>query len=83
MAYFLSPRELRGPGRAGPGSLAPTASWCCATGGTGSTAGCWTPTQVRRAFTTDGRLPVQATYRDRDVEIVLLGAADVLPEPTA
>ncbi|WP_051551357.1 bifunctional PIG-L family deacetylase/class I SAM-dependent methyltransferase [Nocardioides sp. URHA0020] len=83
MAHFLSPRELRGLVERVRASLAPygvvvLCHWRHRIDG-------WVPNagQVLRAFT-DGRgLSGQATYRDRDVEIVLLGASDVLPVPTA
>jgi len=82
-AYFLSPRELRGLVDRVRDSLTPDGvvvlchwrhridGWVLGAEG------------VRRAFADDGPLEVQATYRDRDFEIVLLGAADVLPDPTA
>ena len=83
MAYFLSPRELRGLVDRVRQSLTPDGvvvlcHWQHRIDG-------WVLNgeQVRHAFADDGRLTVQATYRDRDVEIVLLGTADVLPEPTA
>jgi len=83
MAYFLSPRELRDLVDRVRRSLTPDGvvvlcHWQHRIDG-------WVLNgeQVRHAFTDDGRLTVQATYRDRDVEIVLLGTADVLPEPTA
>lgn len=83
MAYFLSPRELGGLVERVRTSLAPggvvlLCHWRHRIDG-------WVPDAagVRHAFTGDGSLPVQATYRDRDVEILLLAATDALPEPTA
>jgi LmbE family N-acetylglucosaminyl deacetylase/SAM-dependent methyltransferase len=83
VAYFLTPRELRVLVDRARETLAPDGvvvlcHWRHRIDG-------WVldGEQVRRAFAEDTRLAVQATYRDRDVEIVLLGAADVLPEPTA
>ncbi len=82
-AYFLSPRELGGLVERVEACLAPSGvvllcHWRHRVDG-------WVPDArgVRRAFTEDGRLLVQATYRDRDVEIVLLAATDVLPRSTA
>jgi LmbE family N-acetylglucosaminyl deacetylase/SAM-dependent methyltransferase len=83
VAYFLSPGELRGLVDRVRRSITPDGvvvlcHWRHRIDG-------WVldSEQVRHAFTHSDRLAVQATYRDRDVEIVLLGAADVLPEPTA
>jgi LmbE family N-acetylglucosaminyl deacetylase len=80
VAYFLSPLELRGLVDRVRASLAPDGvvvlcHWRHRIDG-------WVldSDQVRRAFTDE--LAVQATYRDRDVEVVLLGAVDVLPGPT-
>jgi SAM-dependent methyltransferase len=83
VAYFLSPGELRALVDRVCDSLTPDGvvvlcHWRHHIDGWVLDGG-----QVRRAFSEDGHLMVQATYRDRDVEIVLLGAADVLPEPTA
>ena len=81
MAYFLSPHELQGLVERVQTSLAPDGvvvlcHWRHRIDG-------WVldADRVRRAFTADERLPVQATYRDRDVEIVVLSPADVLPDP--
>ncbi|GAA4703594.1 bifunctional PIG-L family deacetylase/class I SAM-dependent methyltransferase [Nocardioides conyzicola] len=82
MAYFLSPSGLRGLVERIRGSLAPAGvvllcHWRHRIDG-------WVPdaTSVRRAFGA-GPWTEQAAYRDRDVDIVLLGGGDVLPEPTA
>jgi len=82
VAYFLSPRELRALVDRVCHSLTPDGvvvlcHWRHRIDG-------WVldGAQVRRGFADDARLAVQATYRDRDVEIVLLGAVDVLPDPT-
>ena len=82
-AYFLSPRELRGLVDRVRASLTPRGvvvlcHWRHRIDGWALDAD-----EVRRAFTEDEWLPVQATYRDRDVEILLLAATDALPEPTA
>ena len=82
-AYFLSPGELRDlvvrvQDSLAPGGVVLLCHWRHRIDG-------WVPdaAQVRGAFTADGRLRVQATYGDRDVEIVLLATGDALPEPTA
>lgn len=83
MAYFLSPAELHGLVHRVRDSLAPDGvvvlcHWRHRIDG-------WVPdaAAVRDAFTGGGHWTEQAAYRDRDVEIVLLAAGDVLPEPTA
>jgi len=83
VAYFLSPRELQGlvdrvRDTLSVDGVVVLCHWRHRIDG-------WVldGEQVRRAFAEDARLGVQATYRDRDVEIVLLGAADILPDPTA
>ena len=83
VGYFLSPTELTGLVDRVHGSLTPDGvvvlcHWRHRIDG-------WVldADRVRRAFTDDGRLPVRATYRDRDIEILLLGSDRVLPEPTA
>jgi LmbE family N-acetylglucosaminyl deacetylase/SAM-dependent methyltransferase len=83
MGYFLSPSELRGLVERVRASLAAHGAvvlchWRHGIDG-------WVPDagRVLDAFTEGGALSAQATYRDRDVEIVLLGTADVLPDPAA
>ena len=82
MAYFLSPHELHGlvdrvRGTLAPGGVVVLCHWRHRIDG-------WVPNadQVRHAFTADRGLPVCASYRDRDVEILLLSAADALPDPS-
>jgi LmbE family N-acetylglucosaminyl deacetylase len=83
VAYFRSPRELRSLVERVQASLASDGvvvlcHWRHRVDG-------WVPDAraVRSAFTADDRLPVQATYRDRDVEIVVLAPTDVLPRSTS
>ncbi len=80
VGYFLSPRQLRdlvdcvGAGLAPDGVLVlchwrhPVDGWVL------------DARRVHAAFADAVRRPVQATYRDRDVEIVVLGADGMLPE---
>ena len=83
VGYFLSPLELEDLVERVDGTLAPDGvvvlcHWRHPVDG-------WVldARQVHDAFVAGVRRPVQATYRDRDVEIIVLGDDDVLPAADA